>query len=261
MSAQDRTAAAFDLELNDEDMQWISEHFRANPVDMLQSPTVSAYTAVNRLLRIDEKDFRTLEDIDPAVVADTIEYNRQELMKHGALHRPRLIVDALRSIHYIHLLRNDLKVLSVGPRSEHELLMLLAAGFQPPNVRGLDLISYSDLVDLGDMHAMPYADDSFDVIILGWVLGYSHDCRKVADEVIRVARPGAYVAIGCERPAPKAATAAAAPAAPSDHPVFSKTEEYVELFEGHVHAVPIRHEVHRRMQDIPCHVIAVLELK
>jgi ubiquinone/menaquinone biosynthesis C-methylase UbiE len=44
---------------------------------------------------------------------------------------------------------------------------------------------------------MPFEDDSFDIVIAGWVLAYSKDNQKVADEMLRVARPSAHVAIGC----------------------------------------------------------------
>src|SRR3990172_2012251 len=62
-------------------------------------------------------------------------------------------------------------VLIIGPRTEHDLLILMGYGFT--NVRGLDLISYSPRIDLGDMHAMPYADNSWDVVMSGWALSYS----------------------------------------------------------------------------------------
>lgn len=89
-------------------------------------------------------------------------------------------------------------VLSIGPRTEGELLNLVAHGFEPSRIRGLDLISYSNWVDLGDMHAMPYPDNRFDVIVCGWVLAYSDNKQKAAEEIVRVARPGALVAVGVE---------------------------------------------------------------
>ena len=92
----------------------------------------------------------------------------------------------------------DADVLSIGPRTEGELLNLVAHGFEPARIRGLDLISYSDWVDLGDMHAMPYPDNRFDAIVCGWVIAYSDNKQKAADEIVRVARPGALVAVGVE---------------------------------------------------------------
>ncbi|MBI2584805.1 MAG: class I SAM-dependent methyltransferase [Rhodospirillales bacterium] len=156
---------------------------------------------------------------------------------------------------------HDLKVLSIGPRSETELFMLYAAEFHPDNVRGLDIVSYSELVDLGDMHHMPYPDNSFDVIILGWVLGYSHAPQKVANEVMRVAKPGAYVAIGCERAPPKERQKPSKSGIVLEGTYFESTQQYVDLFKDRVYDVPVRHEVHRKMQDQTCHVMAVIELK
>lgn len=93
---------------------------------------------------------------------------------------------------------DGVNILSIGPRTEGELLNLVAHGFEPELIQGLDLISYSPWVDLGDMHAMPYADNRWDAIIFGWVLAYSDQKQKAADELIRVAKNGATIAIGVE---------------------------------------------------------------
>jgi SAM-dependent methyltransferase len=90
------------------------------------------------------------------------------------------------------------KVLVVGPRNEHDLFTLVAHGFRKECVRGLDLISYSPLVDLGDMHATPYPDDTWDAIVAGWTLSYSSAPAAFAREMIRIAKPGAAIAIGVE---------------------------------------------------------------
>lgn len=73
---------------------------------------------------------------------------------------------------------------------------MIAYGFKKNNIRGLDLISYSPLIDLGDMHAMPYDDSSVDIIIAGWVLAYSEDRQAAAKEIIRVTKDGGIVALG-----------------------------------------------------------------
>ena len=89
-------------------------------------------------------------------------------------------------------------VLCVGPRTEGELYNLAAHGFTLANIRGLDLISYSPMVDLGDMHAMPYADDTWDVVVCGWVLAYSNAKVQAARELVRVCKPGGVIAVGVE---------------------------------------------------------------
>jgi len=48
------------------------------------------------------------------------------------------------------------------------------------------------------MHAMRFANDSFDAVVLGWVLAYSEDPVRAAGEVARVTKPGGVVAVGVE---------------------------------------------------------------
>jgi SAM-dependent methyltransferase len=86
----------------------------------------------------------------------------------------------------------------IGPRAEGEILGLMAHGFERRSIKALDLITYSPWVELGDMHGMPYEADSFDAVILGWVLAYSENRPQAASEVLRVLRPGGIVAIGVE---------------------------------------------------------------
>ncbi len=110
-----------------------------------------------------------------------------------AMPRMEWLIKAVTSIEFVH--RNS-QFLVVGPRTEADILRLKGYGFY--NVIGLDLISYSKLIVLGDMHNMPFAENSFDVVIMGWTLSYSNMPNQVANEIIRVSRPGALVAIGVE---------------------------------------------------------------
>ena len=90
---------------------------------------------------------------------------------------------------------SEAKVLSIGPRAEGELLNLLAHGFRWRNITGLDMISYSPKIDIGDMHAMPYPDDSFDSVVASRVLGYSESPWRAAAEFVRVTRSGGVIAV------------------------------------------------------------------
>jgi len=112
--------------------------------------------------------------------------------RSSKLIRPLSVIDPV-----LHLGRSA-RVLSIGPRTEGEILNLLAHGFHREQIRALDLISYSPWIDVGDMHAMPYDDDSFDLIIVGWTIAYSENPRGAIEEIVRVARDGAVVAVGVE---------------------------------------------------------------
>lgn len=128
------------------------------------------------------------------VATNTISHNLKGL-RDLAVNRSHLLV---RPLSVLESLPVEAEILSVGPRSEGELFNLAAHGFALKKVTGLDLISYTPRVRLGDMHAMPFGDNSFDAVILGWVLAYSEEPARAAREVVRVTRPGGVVAVGVE---------------------------------------------------------------
>jgi SAM-dependent methyltransferase len=132
----------------------------------------------------------------------TIKHNLQGLVPTMDSKRSSILVRPLSVIEAVHA---QSSILSIGPRSEGELLLLEAYGFERKNIRGLDLISYSPLVDLGDMHAMPYSDNTWDVVISSMVLPYSDNQQKAVDEMIRVAKPNGIIGISLEYVTPKAA--------------------------------------------------------
>ncbi|MCL6569413.1 MAG: methyltransferase domain-containing protein [Meiothermus silvanus] len=131
---------------------------------------------------------------DTPVAKHTISHNLKGL-RDLAVNRSHLLA---RPLSVLETLPVDARILSIGPRSEGELFNLAAHGFVLRNITGLDLISYSPRVRLGDMHAMPFESDSFDAVVLGWVLAYSEDPVRAAREVVRVTRPGGVIAVGVE---------------------------------------------------------------
>ena len=241
----------------------IERRFQQKPQAFFKMPFVRNLIAMDRLRSVSVDEMEVADKIDPGAVENVLEYNK-EMLRHfenhsHTLERPQVLIDVLTSIYYIWQNKGELKVLCVGPRTESEFLMLLAEDFNPDNIRGLDLISYSDYVDVGDMHHMPYADDSFDIIFLGWVLTYSKDLQRVADECVRVAKPGGYIAIGVESPATRDDTEAYGVTV-DDVIVIKSTDEILELFKDHIHAVPFRHDVHRSLKETLDMVMVVIEL-
>lgn len=157
----------------------------------------------------------------------------------------------------------DERVLSIGPRSEGELLNLVAHGFRPGNIRGLDLISYSPWVDLGDMHAMPYVDNSWDAIICGWVLAYSDQKQVAVNEIVRVAKPGALVAVGVEYCGlnNEQLVARYGYLAGSTERIWS-VRQVETLFEGHIDQIYFKHDVvEARKQEEVVALLLVFSIK
>ena len=86
------------------------------------------------------------------------------------------------------------KILILGPRTEDDIFLCKSLGMH--NCRGLDLFTYSPLIQLGDMHEMPFPSGEFDAVVMGWVLYYSRNPIKAINEVTRVMKPGGLLAIG-----------------------------------------------------------------
>ena len=136
---------------------------------------------------------RTIEDGN-GVAAQTVFHNLKGLSDLAVARSLYLV----RPLSVLEDLAADADVLVIGPRTEGEILALLAHGFDLPHIKAVDLISYSPWIDLADMHALPYPDRSFDVVTAGWVLAYSDDKKRAADEMLRVARPNSVIALGVE---------------------------------------------------------------
>ncbi len=138
-----------------------------------------------KLFKLSSKDINSI-----AISHNLLGLGGQAVVRSNQLLRPLSVIDTV----YNKL--EDLDVLSIGPRTEGEILNLVGFGFSRKKIKALDLFSYSPWIEVGDMHSMPYVNNSFDVIISGWVIAYSDNKKKAAQEMIRVARPGAIIAIG-----------------------------------------------------------------
>jgi len=107
----------------------------------------------------------------------------------------RLLMNPVLSIDLISSNLSELKVLIIGPKLESEILSVMSYGIPKKNITSVDLIKYSPWVDQGDMHNLPYTDNQFDLILCGWVIAYSNDKQKAAEEMIRVGKNGVIIAL------------------------------------------------------------------
>ena len=105
------------------------------------------------------------------------------------------ILRLIRPLVSIDKIDGNSRIVSIGCRYETDLLYLCAYGCDPRKVRGMDMISYSSWIDLGNMHHMDYPDNHWDAVVLGWVLAYSNNPRQAAKEIVRVTRDGGLIAV------------------------------------------------------------------
>ncbi len=128
---------------------------------------------------------------------DSLEYNFEKIKKSILIHDRMLnLIRPTLSIESVLREKQFQKILSIGPRSESELLLLAAHGFLWRNISALDLFSYTPKITLGDMHKIPFNDNTFDIIFSGWVLGYSDNFKLAMQEKVRVLKNNGIIAFG-----------------------------------------------------------------
>lgn len=141
------------------------------------------------------KGLRQLEiskDVPQGFVKHVSAYNQTQLWEFYR-ERTEKLMGVMRMLDNI---PKDGNVLVIGPRNEAELLLLSHYGFKLKNITSVDLFTYSPKIELADMHALPHADNSFDVTYSAWTLKYSYNIQKACDELVRVTRPGGHIVIG-----------------------------------------------------------------
>ena len=167
----------------------------------------------------------------------------------------------VRPLSVLEVLGPDSRILSIGPRTEGELLNLVGHGFRKANIRGLDLISYTPWIDLGDMHSMPYGDDSFDAVVAGWVFAYSTDRPQAAKEVLRVTKEGGVVAIGVEHhPASNEEIIREAGYLPGAEDRIRSVEEILSWFRPHVDKIYLSHDIVANRPEEPSSMLAIFSI-
>ena len=106
------------------------------------------------------------------------------------------IINALDAIPEINKFKKKMKVLIIGPRNESEVFNFRGNGYYKKNISAIDLMTYSPLIELGDMHNLNFSDNTFDIVYAGWVLAYSENKIKAINELVRVVKNDKFIAIG-----------------------------------------------------------------
>ena len=223
----------------------VQDHLARHPSTLLEMSFARQAIAGDRARNL-MKNLKRFSGPGEAIAHNTLEYNLTAFEPGSApvMERPMLLVAAVCSIDKLLHNRDRFSVLVIGPRSENEIFGLFAAGFSPEKTRGLDLFSYSPFVDVGDMHALPYADDSFDVIIHSFALSYSRTQDLAAREMIRVAKDRAIIAIGDEYKdeADKVVSENRKRLFQNEATYTRGCDQILKLFDGHVRRSFIHHD-------------------
>jgi SAM-dependent methyltransferase len=135
----------------------------------------------------------------------------------------------------------DAAVLCVGCRNMVEINYLEARGLI--NVRGIDLFSLNPQIQVMDMHDMKFQDHQFDVIYSSHSLEHSQDLKRVIGEFMRVAKPGALVAL--EVPIHYRTTK-------TDMIDFGSAERLADAFKPHIEKIVFSEEqpLHSQTNDL-----------
>jgi SAM-dependent methyltransferase len=127
-----------------------------------------------------------------------VDYSRNQFFQEGS---PRYKPD-FRIFHSFFLLNsipelNKESILILGPRYEAEIF--LARAFKFKIIKALDTFSYSPLIEIGDIHRMPYEDSKFQNIVCGYTFSYSTAPSVFAKEMCRVLKKNGILIIAVQR--------------------------------------------------------------
>lgn len=200
-------------------------------VEVLQMVAVIRYLYFQHVRHGTKVADQTHESVGANTVMHNLKGIRRSIRRVG---RSSVLIRPLSIIPRLQRRLPDARVLSIGPRSEAELLCLASHGFRLRNITGVDLLSYSPRIDIGDMHALSYDEDSFDVVIASRVLGYSDAPEIAATEMLRVVRHDGYIAINTGDLQPDSTTNQDLDYKPGSDRIYSSLADLLDLFGNHV---------------------------
>jgi SAM-dependent methyltransferase len=112
-------------------------------------------------------------------------------------------------VSYFRKNRASIRILVVGCRSEDDIFWLKSYGFS--DTYGLDLFSYSKHILIGDIHNTDFADKTYDVVLLGWMISYTKDPGLVFKECKRILKDDGLLGVGLDHNPKQAAEGIKAP--------------------------------------------------
>lgn len=127
------------------------------PTDMFLSAAVRGYFAWIRH-KLSGGNVQIYGQPSEAAMPGMIAHNRIQIDDESFKSSTRSIrlINPLTALDDIFTRAEHQKVLSIGARTEMEILHLVGAGTLLENIKAIDLISASPWIECGDVHALPY---------------------------------------------------------------------------------------------------------
>ncbi|WP_291722123.1 class I SAM-dependent methyltransferase [Magnetospirillum sp. 64-120] len=236
--------------------KFIIGHFRAYPEQVFRIPAFRKMIADLRFAS--QGSGVDIRKEAANTIQNGVDHNLAELKAMGDEgSRPEVLVRPLFSVDRVEKHAAEMKVLTIGPRTEAEIMVLVYLGFKLENICAIDLLSSSELVELGDVHDLKFADATFDVVVCGWVLPYSSNPARAIHEITRVLKPGGYAAIGCPfRPETEDELHQASGLR---HARFYAAQDILSLFGDSIQNVIFKTEPAPEDRQVPGRIIAIVE--
>ena len=199
MTATEKTRTQASLTFTSEDWQNVFTYVRKNPAVLFFDSYLRNYVARKRAAEFGRTQKWSEGGDDIAGFA--VGYNAHQMEKFLESHVVRLI-RPLSILDPVYDKASALQLLSVGPRNENEIYHLIAHGFRLENITAIDLVSNGPLVQIADMHDLPFDDGAFDIAVSGWTLPYSRNPKRALAEHVRVLNRGGLLCLGLTRVPP-----------------------------------------------------------
>lgn len=149
---------------------------------------ISEITTINR-----KNNNKEYEKYLNAQIEKSVSYTRYINPAKKFLQSRSTLIESLTKIVKNHGIKCD-SILSIGPRDENEI-ETISSFFPKSKVSGLDLFSASPKIKVGDMHNMPFDNNSFDMTIAIHNMEHSYDPHKSLGEMFRVTKEGGLLSI------------------------------------------------------------------
>ncbi len=172
---------------------------KTNLISILRYEKIRFFVAKKRYKYL-KKNIRFIKDGSSSIGDDTIKHNFGALDSDAAFGcggRMALLIYPVLAYYGLSTIdRGKKKILIVGCRTEDDILWMKSYGFN--QTKGFDLFSYSKHVLVGDIHKTDFENETFDVVLLGWMISYTKDPVTVVKECRRILKTGGLLGIGIE---------------------------------------------------------------